>query len=53
VNRLPVIHRALAVSLIFAMPLAVYLANGTVELWAFLLGVVMGFCYWYFGVPLP
>jgi membrane protease YdiL (CAAX protease family) len=53
VNRFPVIHRALAISLVFAAPLAVYLANGTVEFWAFLLGAVMGFCYWYFWDPLP
>ena len=39
--------------LVFAVPLAVYLVNGTVESWAFPLGAVMGFCYWYFWIPLP
>ena len=47
-TRLPIIHRAVAVANAFAVPLAVYLVNGTVEPWAFVLGAVIGFCYWYF-----
>jgi hypothetical protein len=53
VNRPAVIHRAIAISLVFAVPLAVYSVNGVVEAWAFLLGAVTGFCYWYFLDPLP
>jgi hypothetical protein len=30
----------------------VYLVNGTVEPWAFVLGAVIGFGYWYFGIPI-
>jgi hypothetical protein len=52
-NRLPAIHKAIAISFVFTVPLAVYLVNGTVEFWAFLLGAVMGFCCWYFVIPLP
>ena len=46
--RLPVIHRAVAVAISLAVPLAVYLINGTVEAWAFVLGAVIGFGFWYF-----
>jgi hypothetical protein len=31
------------------VPLAIYLINGTVAPWAFVLGAVLGFAYWYFG----
>ena len=46
--RLPVIHRVVAVVIALAVPLAIYLINGTVEPWAFVLGAVVGFSYWYF-----
>jgi hypothetical protein len=46
-------HRAVAAGLVFAVPAAVYLINGTVEPSAFVLGAVMGFCFWYFLDPLP
>jgi hypothetical protein len=46
--RLPIIHRAVALAIALAVPLAIYLVNGTVEPWAFVLGAVIGFSYWYF-----
>ncbi len=46
--RLPVIHRVVAGAIALAVPLAIYLINGTVEPWAFVLGAVVGFNYWYF-----
>jgi hypothetical protein len=50
---LRVAHGAAATAFVPAVPLAVYLVNGTFEPWAFLLGAVMGFCFWYFLDPLP
>jgi len=35
------------------VPLAIYLINGAIEPWAFVLGAVIGFSYWYFGPWLP
>jgi len=46
--RLPIIHRVVAVAIALAVPLAIYLINGSVEPWAFVLGAVVGFSYWYF-----
>ena len=46
--RLTIVHRALAVAIALAVPLTIYLINGTAESWAFALGAVIGFCYWYF-----
>ena len=42
-------HRATSVAIALAVPLAIYLINGTIEPWAFVLGAVLGFSYWYFG----
>ena len=41
-------HAAISVAIALAVPLAVYLVNGTLESWAFVLGAVVGFSYWYF-----
>ena len=46
--RLPAIHRAVALAIALAVPLTTYMVNGAVEPWAFVLGAVIGFCYWYF-----
>jgi hypothetical protein len=45
---LTIVHRTVAVAIALAVPLAVYLVNGSVEAWAFGLGAVTGFVYWYY-----
>jgi hypothetical protein len=52
VDRLRLFHRIMSVAVALAMPMAIYLINGTIEPWAFVLGAVVGFSYWYFG-PFP
>jgi hypothetical protein len=51
-TRLQVAHRIIALLIGLAVPLAVYLVNGTIDTWAFVLGAVAGSTYWYF-VPDP
>jgi hypothetical protein len=46
-TRLQVLHRVTSVVIGLAVPLAVYLVNGTVEPWAFVLAAVVGFLFWY------
>ena len=46
--RLPIVHRTIAVAIALAVPLAIYLVNGTIEPWSFILGAVIAFSYWYF-----
>jgi hypothetical protein len=36
-------HRATSVAIGLAVPLAIYLINGAIEPWAFVLGAVIGF----------
>jgi len=43
------LHRAISVAIAIAVPAAIYLVNGTIEPWAFVLGAVAGVTYWYFG----
>jgi hypothetical protein len=42
------VHRVISVAVACAVPVAVYFMNGSVEPWAFVLGAVIGFSYWYF-----
>jgi hypothetical protein len=42
------LHAASASAVSFAVPLAVYRVNGTFEPAAAVLGIVIGFCWWYF-----
>jgi hypothetical protein len=46
--RLAIIHRLMAVAVAIAVPVVVYIVNGSLELWAIVLGAVIGFGYWYF-----
>ena len=41
-------HTAISVAVGLAIPLLVYVLNGTVEHWTFVLGAVIGFSNWYF-----
>jgi hypothetical protein len=43
------LHAGTALVLALAAPAAVYAVNGAVEPWAFVLGGVLAFSYWYFG----
>ena len=53
VERLRLLHRIISVVIALAVPTAIYLINGTIEPWTFVLGAVLGFSYWYFGPWLP
>jgi len=50
--RLRTFHAVTSVAIGLAVPLVIYLVNGTIEPWAFVLGAVIGFGYWYFGPAL-
>jgi len=43
------LHLAVSVLLAVIVPLALYLNNGTLELWMLVLGAVVGFMYWFSG----
>jgi hypothetical protein len=45
---LPIVHRLLSLAVAIAAPVAIYVINGTLELWTIVLGAVIGFGYWYF-----
>jgi hypothetical protein len=54
VSRLQIVHRASAVVVALVVPAVLYLVNGEAEPWAFALGALIGFSYWYFfPFPLP
>jgi len=48
-ERLRTFHAISCVAVALAVPPAIYLVNGVVEPWGFVLGGVIGFSYWYFG----
>jgi len=48
VTRIAIVHRLVAVAIACAVPVVVYLINGSLEPWSFVLGAVVGFSYWYF-----
>jgi hypothetical protein len=52
-GRLRLYHRIMSVAVALAVPMVIYLLNGTIEPWAFVLGAVIGFSYWYFRAWLP
>jgi hypothetical protein len=41
------VHLAIPLAITLAVPLAIYLINGVVEPWTFVLGAVIGFGVWY------
>ncbi|MGD9846464.1 MAG: hypothetical protein AB7O60_00415 [Variibacter sp.] len=43
------LHAGMTLALALAVPAAIYAVNGGVEPWAFGLGGVVAFSYWYFG----
>ncbi len=47
------LHLPLSVVIGLAVPAAVYFVNGSAPFAAFVLGAVVGFCYWYFGPDFP
>jgi hypothetical protein len=49
IERLKTFHRTTSVVVGLAVPVAIFLINGTLAPWAFVLGAVIGFGYWYFG----
>jgi hypothetical protein len=53
VSWIAVAHKGVAIAIAAVVPLAVYLVNDSIEEWAFGIGAVMGFSYWYFLDPLP
>jgi hypothetical protein len=46
-------HILSSIAIGLAVPLVIYLVNGTIEPWTFILGAVIGFGYWYWGPWLP
>lgn len=42
------IHRLTSLAVAVAIPVVIYIVNGTLELWTVVLGAVIGFGYWYF-----
>jgi hypothetical protein len=53
-QRLRIAHRSISVALGVAVPLMIYIMNGTLEPWMFVLALVIGVSYWlFFPILLP
>ena len=50
--RLATVHSIVSIGVALAVPCLIYLVNGALEPWMFVLGAVFGSTYWYFKIPL-